>query len=245
MHHICRKLDLKPGQTVVEAGCGWGGFAHFMAKEYGVKVKAYNISHEQICFANERIKNSGISDQVEYVEDDYRNIEGRYDAFVSVGMLEHIGVENYCELGQVIHNCLNDKGRGLIHTIGRNEPGLMNPWIEAKIFPGACPPSLGQMMQIFEPYAFSILDIENLRLHYAKTLEHWIKRFEEKKDVLQKMNDESFMRSWSLYLNGSKAAFTSGSMQLFQVLFTMPENNDLHWSRSHIYLKQQELNKTS
>ncbi|MCK5433454.1 MAG: class I SAM-dependent methyltransferase, partial [Gammaproteobacteria bacterium] len=117
-------------------------------------------------------------------------------------------------------------------------PGLLNAWIEERIFPGACPPSLGQMMQIFEPYSLSILDIENLRLHYAKTLEHWIKRFETNREFIQKMYDKPFVRSWYLYLMGSKAAFTSGTMQLFQVLFTRPKNNDLHWSRSHLYLKQ-------
>jgi cyclopropane-fatty-acyl-phospholipid synthase len=240
MHHICRKLDLKPDQIVVEAGCGWGGFARFMAKEYGVKVKAYNISHKQIVYANEQISKSSLSDQVEYIEDDYRNITGQYDVFVSVGMLEHLGVEYYHDLGRVINKCLKDKGRGLIHSIGRNEPGLLNAWIEARIFPGACPPSLGQMMQIFEPYSFSILDVENLRLHYAKTLEHWLKRFEAKREFIQKMHDESFIRSWYLYLVGSKAAFSSGTMQLFQVLFTRPHNNDLYWSRSHLYLKQSQ-----
>ena len=238
MHHICRKLELKPGQSVVEAGCGWGKFARFMAQEYGVRVKAYNISHKQVCYANEQINNSAVSDQVEYIEDDYRNITGNYDVFVSVGMLEHVGVEYYRHLGSVINNCLNDKGRGLIHSIGRNEPGLLNAWIEARIFPGACPPSLGQMMQIFEPYSFSILDIENMRLHYAKTLEHWVNRFEAKREIIRQMYDESFARCWYLYLMGSKAAFTSGSMQLFQVLFTRPQNNDLNWSRSHLYLRQ-------
>lgn len=237
MHHICRKLDLKPGQTIVEAGCGWGGFARFMAEQYGVKVKAYNISHKQICHAHEQIKKSAFADEVEYIEDDYRNIEGRFDVFVSVGMLEHIGIDYYRELGRVIDNCLNDKGRGLIHSIGRNEPGLLNPWIESRIFPGACPPSLGQMMQIFEPYSFSILDVENLRLHYAKTLEHWINRFEKKSKLIQQMYDEEFVRAWFLYLTGSRAAFTSGTMQLFQVLFTRPQNNEVPWTRIHMYSK--------
>ena len=238
MHHICRKLNLKPGQTVVEAGCGWGGFARFMAEQYGVKVKAYNISHKQICYANEQINKTGLSDEVEYIEDDYRNIKGQYDVFVSVGMLEHIGIDYYRELGTVINNCLKESGLGLIHSIGRNEPGLLNAWIESRIFPGACPPSLGQMMQIFEPFTLSILDVENLRLHYAKTLEHWINRFEMKSELIQKMYDEEFVRAWFMYLTGSRAAFTSGTMQLFQVLFTRPQNNDLPWTRSHLYSGQ-------
>lgn len=235
MHHVSRKLRLQPGQTVVEAGCGWGGLARFMAREYGVRVKAYNISHEQIDLAKKQTELEGLSDVVEYIEDDYRNISGEYDIFVSVGMLEHVGLENYKHLSDVIDRCLKEDGYGLIHTIGRNEPGLMNPWIEARIFPGACPPSLSQIMSIFEPKSFSVLDVENLRLHYARTLEHWLARFEQHREQVQQNFDELFVRAWRLYLSGSVAAFTSGTMQLFQVLFTRPRNNDLSWSRSHLY----------
>jgi cyclopropane-fatty-acyl-phospholipid synthase len=235
MHHICRKLRLRPGQTVVEAGCGWGGFALFMAREYGVSVKAYNISHEQINYAKQQAVATGGSQQVEYIEDDYRNIRGRFDVFVSVGMLEHVGIENYQHLGTVIDNCLKEQGRGLIHTIGRNRPVLLNAWIATRIFPGACPPSLSQMMNVFEPREFSILDIENLRLHYAKTLGHWLARFDQNIEQFRKNFDEEFIRTWRLYLAGSIAAFTSGNMQLFQVLFSRPHNNDLDWSRAYLY----------
>jgi cyclopropane-fatty-acyl-phospholipid synthase len=235
MHHVCRKLRLLPGQTVVEAGCGWGGLALFMAKEYGVNVKAYNISHEQITYAHQNAVKSGLTRQVEYIEDDYRNIRGNYDAFVSIGMLEHVGIENYHELGSVINNSLKENGRGLIHTIGRNHPRPLNKWIETRIFPGAHPPSLSQMMNIFEPWAFSILDIENLRLHYAKTLEHWHTRFENNAGNFRYEYDEMFIRAWRLYLVGSMVAFNTGTMQLFQVLFTKPHNNDLNWSRAYLY----------
>ena len=165
LHHICRKLQLKPGDTVIEAGCGWGGLARFMAKHYGVKVKAFNISHEQVVFARSKALEQGLADQVEYVEDDYRNIQGSYDVFVSVGMLEHVGAPHFRSLGDVIDRVLKEDGRGLIHTIGRNSPGLMNSWIEKRIFPGAYPPSLREMMDIFEPNDLSVLDVENLRLH--------------------------------------------------------------------------------
>lgn len=235
MHHICRKLRLQPGQTVVEAGCGWGGLALFMAREYGVSVKAYNISHEQIDYARHQAAATGWSQQVEYIEDDYRNIKGDFDVFVSIGMLEHVGIENYQQLGAVIDNCLKEQGRGLIHTIGRNRPALLNAWIATRIFPGACPPSLSQMMHIFEPREFSILDIENLRLHYVKTLEHWLSRFDQNIEQYRKSYGEEFIRTWRLYLAGSLAAFTSGNMQLFQVLFTRPHNNDLDWSRAYLY----------
>ncbi|MCI0400723.1 MAG: cyclopropane-fatty-acyl-phospholipid synthase family protein [Gammaproteobacteria bacterium] len=235
MHHVCRKLGLRSGQTVVEAGCGWGGLARFMAKHYGVTVKAYNIAHEQVTYAREHAAREGLGESVEYIEDDYRNIRGNYDVFVSIGMLEHVGPEQYRELGGVIDRTLKDRGFALIHTMGRNREMCMNPWIEKRIFPGAIPPTLRQMMDIFEPWAFSIIDIENLRLHYAKTLEHWLARFEDHLDEVRSQYDESFIRPWRLYLAGSIAAFTTGSLQLFQIVFTRPKNNELPWSRAHLY----------
>ena len=110
-------------------------------------------------------------------QDDWRNIAGRYDAFVSVGMLEHVGKNHYRELGEVINRSITDKGIGLVHTIGRNAPAPVDPWIERRIFPGSYPPSLAEMMRIFEPRGFSVLDVENLRLHYALTLRHWLSRY--------------------------------------------------------------------
>lgn len=239
MHHVCRKLQLEPGQTVVEAGCGWGGLAMFMAQKYGVNVRAYNISHEQIVYARERARENGMDDRVEYIEDDYRNIEGRYDRFVSVGMLEHIGIKNYYNLGTLIDRTLKDDGFGLIHTIGRNQPCRLNSWIETRIFPGACPPSLGQMMEIFEPHMFSVLDVENLRLHYARTLQFWLERFDDNLDHYRDKFDDAFIRAWRLYLAGSIAAFNSGAMQLFQVVFTRPKNNNLPSSRAYLYQQQE------
>lgn len=235
MDHICRKLRLKPGDRVVEAGCGWGGFALHMAKHYGVTVKSYNISHQQILYASKRALEAGLTKSVEYVEDDYRNITGEFDVFVSVGMLEHVGRENYRELGDVIHRCLTPAGRGFIHSIGRNKPELMNAWIEKRIFPGAYPPTLREMMAIFEAHEFSILDVENLRLHYAKTLEHWLERFERNAEKIESQYDRAFVRAWRLYLSGSIAGFAAGTLQLFQVLFTRGTNNDLPWSRAYLY----------
>lgn len=237
MDHVCRKLRLQPGESVVEAGCGWGALALHMAKHYGVSVTAYNISQEQIRFARERAKEEGLSDRVQFIEDDYRNIARKFDAFVSVGMLEHVGVDHYHDLGTVIDRCLRDDGRGLIHTIGRNRPAPMNAWIERHVFPGACPPALREMMHIFEPWEFSVLDVENLRLHYAKTLEHWLERYERHVPQIRDMFDARFVRVWRLYLAGSIAAFTTGALQLFQIVFARPSNNDIPWTRAHLYDK--------
>ncbi|MFQ6021718.1 MAG: class I SAM-dependent methyltransferase [Acidiferrobacterales bacterium] len=240
MDHVCRKVQLKPGDKVVEAGCGWGGLARHMARHYGAHVKAYNISHEQVTYARDRAKAEGLADRVEYIEDDYRNVSGECDVFVSVGMLEHVGVEHYAGLGEVIHRSLTATGRGLIHTIGRNRPGGLNAWIEKRIFPGAHPPCLREMMEIFEPREFSVLDVENLRLHYAKTLEHWLARFEQHVDQVTGMFDPDFMRAWRLYLSGSIATFTTGSLQLFQITFARPLDNTIPWSRAHLYTEQHQ-----
>ncbi len=233
--HVCRKLRLQPGETVVEAGCGWGGLGMHMARRYGVKVRAFNISKEQVAYARARAKREGLESRVEFVLDDYRNITGRYDAFVSIGMLEHVGVENYPELGRVAATAISSTGRGLIHSIGRNRPAPLHPWITRRIFPGAYPPSLAEMMQIFEPWDLSVLDVENIRLHYAKTLHHWLELYEASKDRVREMFDDKFVRMWRLYLAGSIAGFTTGTLQLFQVVFAPRENNNVPQNRAHLY----------
>lgn len=235
MHHVCRKLHLQPGQHVLELGCGWGGLARFMAREYGVRVRAFNISTEQIRYAREKAREEGLQDRVEFVEDDYRNAAGQYDAVMSVGMLEHVGRANYGVLGELIERSLKPDGLGLIHSIGRNRAALMNSWIENRIFPGAYPPSLREMADIFEPHRFSILDVENLRLHYAETLRHWLARFEQHQERIAAEYDAEFVRAWRLYLAGSIAAFRAGALQLFQVCFARERNNAIPWTRAHLY----------
>jgi cyclopropane-fatty-acyl-phospholipid synthase len=235
MDHVCRKLRLRSGENVIEAGCGWGALALHMARHYGVTVQAYNISKEQISYARKRAEDEGLDGKIEFIEDDYRNVKGQFDAFVSVGMLEHVGVENYEALGAVIDRSLKDNGRGLIHSIGLNYPRQMDAWTERHIFPGANPSSLAQMMKIFEPYDFSVLDVENLRLHYAKTLEHWLQRYEENIDLVTDMFDQEFSRAWRLYLAGSLTAFKTGGMQLFQVSFARAGNNQIPMTRQNLY----------
>lgn len=238
LDHVCRKVGLRPGQRVVEAGCGWGALALHMARRYGASVRAFNLSHEQIVWARERAREQGLGHQVEFVEDDYRNISGTYDAFVSVGMLEHVGPEHYRDLGRVIDGCLAAHGRGLIHSIGRNRPERLNAWSEKYIFPGAYMPALREMMRIFEPYDFSVLDVENLRLHYDRTLRCWLERFEHSKERVREMFDERFVRMWRLYLAGSIAGFSSGTLQLFQVTFARARDNGIPWTRAALYAEE-------
>lgn len=235
MDLVCRKLRLRAGETVVEAGCGWGSLALHMARHYGVRVRAFNISREQIAWAREAAGRAGLAERVEFIEDDYRNIAGRYDAFVSVGMLEHVGPHHYRELGRIVRDAIGDSGRGLIHSIGRNRPQPFDEWTATRIFPGAYPPALREMMDIFEPWNLSVLDVENLRLHYAQTLRHWLERFEAAKDEVERQFDARFVRMWRLYLSGSVAAFTTGSLQLFQILFAPGRSNCVPLTRADIY----------
>lgn len=232
MDLVCRKLRLEPGERVVEAGCGWGALALFMARQYGVTVRAFNLSSEQIAYARERAKEKGLVDRVEFVEDDYRNVRGEYDVFVSVGMIEHVGLPDYSTLGRVINRTIGDGGRGLLHFIGRNQATPLNPWIQKRIFPGGYLPALREVFErVLEPQNFSVLDVENLRLHYAKTLEHWLRRFNDASGEVARTFDETFVRAWRLYLAGSQASFVTGSTQLFQVLFARGTSNAIPWTR--------------
>ncbi|HEV2968455.1 MAG TPA: cyclopropane-fatty-acyl-phospholipid synthase family protein [Pirellulales bacterium] len=239
LDHVCRKIWLQAGESVIEAGCGWGALALHMARCYGAKVRAFNTSREQILFARERARDEGLQDRVEFIEDDWRNIAGECDAFVSVGMLEHVGPANYGELGDVMHRCLKREGRGLIHSIGRNRPHPTDPWIERRIFPGAYPPALSEMTSIFEPHGFSVLDVENLRPHYAETLRHWLARFEAAYHRIVRMFDERFARMWRLYLAGSMAAFEAGCLQLFQLTFATGSSRQSPRTRAHIYARRE------
>jgi len=239
MDYVCRKIWLRPGESVVEAGCGWGGLARHMARHYGARVKALNISHEQIVYAREAARREGLDNRVEFIEDDYRNITGRFDAFVSVGMLEHVGRNHYGELGATVNRCLEKAGRGLLHSIGRDQPGEINAWIRRRIFPGAYPPTLREMTQVLEPWGFSVLDVENLRLHYAQTLRHWLDRFNAAEEEVERMFDPTFVRAWRLYLAGSLAGFTTGWLQLFQIVFTRAGLNAVPWTRSRLYIEEE------
>jgi cyclopropane-fatty-acyl-phospholipid synthase len=236
LEHVCRKVRLRRGDRVVEAGGGWGGLALYMAREYDARVRSYNISAEQVAYARERAAREGLATRVEFIEDDYRSIDERCDVFVSVGMLEHVGPARFAELGRAIDRSLGPTGRGLIHSIGRNRPAPLNRWIEKRIFPGSYPPTLGQMMSIFEPFGFSVVDVENLRLHYHWTLRDWLARYQANEEQVRQMFDERFVRTWRLYLAGSSAAFATGSLQLFQVVFQRPLDNELPRSRAHLYV---------
>jgi cyclopropane-fatty-acyl-phospholipid synthase len=239
---VCRKVRLEPGDSVVEAGCGWGTLALHMAHHYGVHVKAFNVSREQLAYAKDRARREGITDRVEFIDDDYRNVRGEYDAFVSVGMLEHVGRHHYESLSEVLRRVVRrDGGRGLLHFISRDAPRPLNAWTQRRIFPGAYPPTLSEVAtHVLAPARMSIVDVENLRLHYARTLAHWRARFKNAEEQVRAQYGANFERAWELYLAGSQAAFSTGWMQLFQIVFVPLETPPPYWTRSEMYAESQE-----
>jgi cyclopropane-fatty-acyl-phospholipid synthase len=240
---VCRKKWLKPDETVVEAGCGWGALALHMARHYGVRVKAFNISHEQIEFARAQARREGLTSRVEFLEDDYRNIVGHYDAFVSVGMLEHVGSDYYPGFARVLYRAIGDHGRALLHFIGKSHPEPFSTWIRKRIFPGAYAPVLSEVTQALEPYDFCLLDMENLRSHYARTLECWLHAFERSYETVAERFGTAFARMWQFYLAGSIAGFRVGSLQLFQLLLAGKKCNSIPSTRERLYIAGHESNQ--
>jgi len=232
---VCRKLWLQSGERVVEAGCGWGALALHMAANYGVRVKAFNVCEEQIEVATESARRLGLQRQVEFIHDDYRNIRGKFDVFVSVGMLEHVGKSHYEDLGKVMQGTIGNAGRGLLHFIGRGKKANLSPWTQKRIFPGAYVPALTEALPLLEEREFTVLDIENLRLHYARTLEEWLSRYEKSFDKITGRYGLNFARMWRLYLAGSAAAFHTGTLQLFQITFAGNKCAEIPWTRAYLY----------
>ena len=232
---VCRKLWLQSGEKVIEAGCGWGALALYMASHYGVTVKAFNVCEEQIQVARDCAKRLGLERQVEFIHDDYRNIHGKFDVFVSVGMLEHVGKSHYEELGNVITRTIGNAGRGFLHFIGRSIKRNLSPWTQKRIFPGSYVPALTEVLPLLERWKFTVLDVENLRLHYARTLEEWLSRYEKSFENVARRYGLTFARMWRLYLAGSAAAFQTGSLQLFQITFAGSKCAEVPWSRAYLY----------
>jgi cyclopropane-fatty-acyl-phospholipid synthase len=233
LERVCQKLRLRPGDRVIEAGCGWGALAIHMARHYGVTVTAFNVSREQLAFARGRAAEAGVGARVTFVDDDYRNVTGQYDVFVSLGMLEHVGLSQYGALAHVLSRVLRpDSGRGLLHFIGRDAPHPINAWIRRRIFPGSYCPTLAEVTtHVLTPAGMSVLDVENLRLHYARTLADWARRFEARADEVRQRHGEELRRAWTLYLAGSEAAFATGWLQLFQIVFAGRDAPPPAWTR--------------
>jgi cyclopropane-fatty-acyl-phospholipid synthase len=235
LDHVCRKAGLRPGMQVIELGAGWGALALHMARRYGVRVRAWNVSVEQVAYAREQAEKQQLEGRVEFILDDWRNASGRCDALVSVGMLEHVGPDHYAELGALIRRVLSPEGLALVHSIGRAAPLRLNRWIVERIFPNAHPPALSEAMRIVEPNGFAVLDVENLRRHYALTARHWLSRYEANARRIEELVGRETARAWRLYLAGTVAAFETASLHLYQIVFTRADNDAIPWTRADWY----------
>ncbi|MBU3074930.1 cyclopropane-fatty-acyl-phospholipid synthase family protein [Clostridium estertheticum] len=236
INHILKKLNLKEGQTLLDIGCGWGELIITAAKQYKVKAIGITLSEEQFEKVNERIKAEGLEDLVEVKLEDYRELKNlKFDRIVSIGMLEHVGLDNLSEYFHVVNSLLNDKGLSLVHCItGINEGGT-NTWIDKYIFPGGHVPAIKTIISDIAEQEFELIDIESLRRHYGKTLEHWAENFENALPIISKSKDETFIRMWRLYLNSCAASFNCGNINLHQILFAKGVNNDLPLTREYLY----------
>lgn len=213
---VCRKLMLEPGESILELGCGWGGFAEYAARNYGCRVTAYNIAQEQVKFARQRCKDL----DVEIVLGDYRNAVGRYDKIVSIGMLEHVGPKNYRTAMQIAERCLKDNGLFVMHSIGRDTSDVTtDPWFEKYIFPGGCMPSIQQISQAIEGL-FVVEHFHNFGQDYDPTLMAWYGNFRSNWHKYEQEFGERFFRMWSYYLLCCAGAFRARRDQLWQWVFS-------------------------
>ena len=233
--HIAAKLALEPGQKVLDIGCGWGGMALFLHKVAKVDVLGVTLSEHQLKIARARAEAAGVSDHVKFELKDYRLLHEQFDRIVSVGMFEHVGARHYDEFFAKCRELLKPEGVMLLHTIGKlGDPSLSpDPFTDKWIFPGYHLPALSEMLSSSQKVRLIASDIENLRLHYAYTLEHWLDRATRARDKIVTMYDERFFRMWEFYLAGGIVMFENGAACNYQVQY-IRERTALPITRDYI-----------
>ncbi|MBT2187850.1 SAM-dependent methyltransferase [Sphingobium nicotianae] len=230
--HIAAKLALKPGQSVLDIGCGWGGMALYLNRVADVDVLGVTLSEEQLKVARRRAQEAGVADRVKFELIDYRDVKGPFDRIVSVGMFEHVGARHYREFFRVCQNLLKPDGVLLLHTIGRLDgPSSTDAFTRKYIFPGGYAPALSEILQGSEPNKLLPTDIEVLRLHYYHTLRHWYQRCVDAKAQIVALYDERFYRMWTYYLAAAASGFLYGSQTIYQLQYvrnrqTLPITRD-------------------
>ncbi|MBN1154733.1 cyclopropane fatty acyl phospholipid synthase [candidate division KSB1 bacterium] len=221
---VCRKINLRPTMTVLELGCGWGSFAKYAAEKYGSKVVSVNISKEQVKLARELCQGLPVDIRLQ----DYREVDGKYDAVVSIGILEHVGYKNYRTYMEVVNRCLKDDGIGFIHTIGSNiSSTFSNKWTDKYIFPNGMLPSIAQIGKAMEG-SFVMEDWHNFGPDYDRTLTAWYNNFNNAWPGLQDKYGERFYRMWRFYLLSAAGGFRARAQQLWQIVFTKPGREQPH-----------------
>ncbi|MEX0371530.1 MAG: class I SAM-dependent methyltransferase [Tateyamaria sp.] len=218
--HIAKKLRLEPGMHVLDIGCGWGGMALTLARDYGCDVTGITLSENQLATAQSRVDAAGLSNRIRLNLQDYRHTKGPFDRIVSVGMLEHVGLPNFDTYFGRVAELLDPDGVALIHTIGRSAPPMAHSsWINKYIFPGGYVPSLSELVPAMERSGLWQTDIEVWRLHYAKTIRHWRDRFDTHLDQIRERYDEEFVRMFRYYLTVCILAFEHQMQGVYQLQF--------------------------
>ncbi|AQS91021.1 cyclopropane-fatty-acyl-phospholipid synthase [Gluconobacter albidus] len=239
--HIASKLNLdRPGLDVLDIGCGWGGMALTLAKDYGARVLGITLSREQLGVARQRAKDAGLDGQVRFELIDYRNLHQQFDRIVSVGMFEHVGPPQFEAFFQKVKACLKTDGVALIHSIGRMDgPGTTNPWIQKYIFPGGYSPALSETLAAIERSGLWMTDCEVLRLHYARTLAEWRKRFDANREKIRALYDERFVRMFEFYLVGAELSFRVQGHMNFQLQLTR-SIDAVPFTRDYMFERERE-----
>ena len=217
--HVAAKLALRPGDKVLDIGCGWGGLGLYLAGVAGAgEVLGVTLSTEQLAIANQRADAEGLSKRVQFELKDYRHLDQTFDRIVSVGMFEHVGIGNYATFFETCRERLAEDGVMLLHTIGLSDgPHSTNPFIDKYIFPGGALPSLSELTTVIEKSGLVLADVEVLRLHYAYTLRDWRRAFMARREEALALYDERFCLMWEYYLAACEAAFRHRSVVVFQL----------------------------
>ncbi len=239
--YLCRKLLLEPGMTLLDIGCGWGALARFAAREYGARVHGITLSQKQADYAARRAAGEGLADRVTIEYADWREVTARYDRVVSVGMFEHVGRDHYAAFFKRWRELLAPGGVSVLHTIGKDTPTPADPWTARYIFPGGELPALSEITAASAPFGLVAVDAENLRLHYAMTLEEWHRRFEDHLEEVRRLYGDRFIRMWRFFLVGSAVGFRYGDLRLWQVTLVRGIPNELPVSREHLYRERRKI----
>ena len=233
--HIRKKLCLKPGQKVLDIGSGWGSLGLYLAEQEDVQVTGLTLSNEQLGVAKEHAIQRGLDNQVEFRLEDYRNHQGEYDAVVSVGMFEHVGLRNFDGYFNKVGNLLSRDGIAMIHTIGHmDRPAATNPWIRRHIFPGGYIPAISEISAAVERSPLVFADIEVWRQHYALTLMEWNRRFQAVRSEFARDKGERFCRIWEFYLLMCQTAFEVESLVVYQLQLSI-NNASVPTTRDYLY----------
>ena len=233
--HIRKKLCLKPGQKVLDIGSGWGSLGLYLAEQEDVQVTGLTLSNEQLGVAKEHAIQRGLDNQVEFRLEDYRNHQGEYDAVVSVGMFEHVGLRNFDGYFNKVGNLLSKDGIAMIHTIGHmDRPAATNPWIRRHIFPGGYIPAISEISTAIERSPLVFADIEVWRQHYALTLKEWNRRFQAVRSEFARDKGERFCRIWEFYLLSCQTAFEVESLVVYQLQLSI-NNASVPTTRDYLY----------